>query len=256
MPSTRSTKQKTKWHVGCSGFHYREWRGVFYPDKLPQRSWFEYYSSRFDTLELNVTFYRFPQPKMLKNWYTISPAHFKFSVKVPRLITHYKQFNDTARLLDDFYTTTIEGLKEKTGAILFQLPPQFDYTPSRLDQLITQVHDRFTNVMEFRHASWWQQDVYDALAANNIIFCGHSYPKLPDEPVVNLPIAYYRFHGIPKLYYSQYDQQELKRIGDALKKSKTLKEAFIFFNNTAALGAIKNAEWIKDYLDNKKVKTK
>src|ERR1700747_49503 len=111
-----------KWFIGCSGFHYKEWKGIFYPEKLPQRKWFEYYSSRFNTLELNTTFYRFPQLGVLQNWYEKSPADFRFSVKAPRLITHYKQFNDSRQLLADFYGTIREGLQDKLGPVLFQLP--------------------------------------------------------------------------------------------------------------------------------------
>src|SRR5437868_13191221 len=110
-----------QWHIGCSGYHYSSWKEVFYPKDLPQKKWFDFYASRFDTLELNVTFYRFPQLRFLQNWYSISPDGFSFAVKAPRLITHFKQFNECERLLDDFYTTTKEGLAEKLGPLLFQL---------------------------------------------------------------------------------------------------------------------------------------
>ena len=93
------------YHIGCSGYHYRHWRGVFYPEKLPMRRWFEYYSQHFHTLELNVTFYRFPQLSFLENWYNQAPADFQFAVKAPQLITHYKQFHGVGQLLGDFYTT-------------------------------------------------------------------------------------------------------------------------------------------------------
>ena len=83
-----------KWHIGCSGYHYRDWKEVFYPPGLPQKKWFEYYNSHFDTLELNVTFYRFPQLKFLQNSYDVSSPDFLFTVKEPRLITHYKKFNN------------------------------------------------------------------------------------------------------------------------------------------------------------------
>jgi len=238
---------KIKWHIGCSGFHYRDWKGVFYPTGIPQRKWFDYYSSQFDTLELNVTFYRFPQVKFLQNWYNISPAAFSFAVKAPRLITHYKQFNDCERLLDDFYTTTELGLKDKLGTILFQLPPKFHYTVERLDLLIRSMRKNFTNTVEFRHESWWTKDVFKMLKKEKIIFSGISYPKLPDEVVVTNKTAYYRFHGIPKLYYSSYTQASLKKVADDIKNSKTVKEAFIFFNNTATIAAIKNAVWIRKY---------
>ena len=110
------------WHIGCSGFHYRDWRGTFYPVKLPQKKWFDYYCEHFKTLELNVTFYRFPQLSFLQNWYQKAPADFRFSVKAPKAITHFKQFHDTARMISDFYETINNGLQEKLGPVLFQMP--------------------------------------------------------------------------------------------------------------------------------------
>jgi uncharacterized protein YecE (DUF72 family) len=237
-----------KWHIGCSGYHYRDWKNVFYPEKLPQRKWFEFYSSQFNTIELNVTFYRFPQLSFFENWYNISPPGFSFAVKAPRLITHYKQFNDCERLLGDFYGTVQEGLAEKTGAILFQMPPRFIYTPERLDLLIENMRPGFNNVVEFRHSSWWTDTIKKKLNKNKIIFSGISHPTLPDEAVVNFKIGYYRFHGVPKLYYSSYDIETLKRIADSLLENKKVKEVFVYFNNTATMGAIENALWLKKYV--------
>jgi uncharacterized protein YecE (DUF72 family) len=236
-----------KWHIGCSGFSYREWKDVFYPEKLPQRKWFEYYATHFDTLELNVTFYRFPQATVLQKWYDVSPEHFSFSVKAPRLITHYKQLNDCESLLDDFYTVVGDNLKDKTGCILFQFPPAFHYTPERLEKIIKNMRGGFKNVAEFRHPSWWQQQVYDVLGANKIVFSGISHPTLPDTPIINEDHIYYRFHGVPKLYYSVYDESFLQYIADEIVKAGK-QEVYIYFNNTAAVGAIQNARWIKDYL--------
>src|SRR3954470_19712801 len=119
---------KIKWHIGCSGFHYKHWKGVFYPEDLPQKKWFEYYCQFFDTLELNVTFYRFPQLSFLQNWHDKTPTKFRFAVKAPKAITHYKKFSGTADMLTDFYTTVRDGLKDKLGCILFQLPPRLSYS--------------------------------------------------------------------------------------------------------------------------------
>src|SRR5438105_15010687 len=111
-----------RWHIGCSGFHYPEWKKVFYPDGLAQSKWFDFYSEHFNTIELNTTFYRFPQVSFLQNWYKKSPASFNFSVKAPRLITHFKQFSGTERMLGDFYGSIRQGLQKKLGCVLFQLP--------------------------------------------------------------------------------------------------------------------------------------
>ncbi|MBL7735583.1 MAG: DUF72 domain-containing protein [Chitinophagaceae bacterium] len=237
-----------KWHIGCSGFYYREWKGGFYPEKLPQKQWFEFYAAQFNTLELNVTFYRFPQLSDLERWEQKSPPNFSFSVKAPRLITHYKQFNECKDLLDDFYDTVQKGLKEKLGIILFQLPPSFAYSKEKLDRLVQSLRSETGNAVEFRHSSWWRQEVFETLSAHKIIFCGISYPGLPDQVVANHPIAYYRFHGLPKLYSSAYSHMALKEAADSLLKNKNLEEVFLYFNNTASMNAIENARWINAYV--------
>src|SRR3982750_2937983 len=116
-----------KWWIGCSGFHYKHWKDIFYPQGLPQTKWFEFYCQHFNTLELNVTFYRFPRLSFLETWYKKSPKEFRFSVKAPRLITHFKQFHDSERFISDFYNVVKEGLKDKLGCTLFQLPPRSAY---------------------------------------------------------------------------------------------------------------------------------
>lgn len=232
------------WHIGCSGFHYKEWKEEFYPKGVPQRKWFEYYCTHFNTLELNVTFYRFPQVAFLENWYGKSPGHFTFSIKAPRLLTHYKKFNDTRQLLDDFYNTAREGLKDKLGPVLFQFPAQVTYDEALLQRIIEQLDSSFINVLEFRDAGWWRQDVYQLLAKHKIIFCGMSHPTLPDEAIINTTTAYYRFHGVPKLYYSEYATSFLDRISREIASHPFIKTAYLYFNNTAALAAIHNAHYL------------
>jgi uncharacterized protein YecE (DUF72 family) len=238
-----------KWWIGCSGFHYKEWKNVFYPDKLAQRKWFDYYSERFYTIELNVTFYRFPQLAFLQNWYQKSPDEFLFAVKVPRLITHFKQLKDCERYLSDFYGTIREGLKNKLGPVLFQFPPKLGYSDEILERIVTQLDLSFTNAIEFRHQDWWNDDVYKALGRKKIIFCGISHPSLPDEAIVNTSKAYYRFHGVHKLYYSSYSEEKLREIAFQLKANKKLKEVYIYFNNTASVAAIENITRLKSILE-------
>lgn len=229
------------WYVGCSGFHYPEWKKVFYPESLPQKKWFDYYSQHFKTLELNVSFYRFPQLSFLQNWYSKSPDSFSFSLKAPRLITHYKQFSETERMLGDFYGTVRAGLKEKLACVLFQLPERLTYTVERLKKIIDSLDVSFTNVVEFRHESWWQQKVYDELALHNVSFCSQSHPKLPDDVVHNTPIIYYRFHGVPQLYKSQYKKIKIQSVIDQIRARGGTSNAYIYFNNTMGIAGIRNA---------------
>lgn len=233
--------------IGCSGFHYKEWKEVFYPRGLPQRKWFDYYSQQFNTLELNTTFYRFPQLRFLQNWYSMSPAVYRFSVKAPRLITHYKQFKDSKRMLGDFYGTSREGLSNKLGCILFQLPDRVKYSEEMLDHIIENMDPSFTNVIEFRSNSWWKQRVYNKLRKNKIHFCSISYPGLNEKVIQATPLVYYRFHGIPRLYRSCYKKDLVINVADQISGNKQTTEAFIYFNNTWGTGALRNARQLLTY---------
>lgn len=230
------------WHIGCSGFHYREWKGEFYPEKLAQSKWFDFYASHFDTLELNTSFYRFPTLKSLEAWYQKAPPGFSFSAKMPRSITHFKKFNDTARMVNDFYTVLRAGLKEKLGCVLIQLPPQYQYSMENLEKILAQADYSFQNVIEFRHESWWRQDVQQKLSEMNISFCGVSFPKIKfDDAVANYRVCYYRFHGVPKLFYSEYDPSFIEKIFHQVAENEKIATAYIYFNNTASMAALHNA---------------
>lgn len=237
-----------KYFIGCSGFSYKEWKGEFYPAKLPQKQWFEFYTTQFNSLELNVTFYRFPDAAMLKGWYDRSPGDFLFAVKAPRLITHYKKFNDAESQLQDFYGAIAEGLKTKLGPVLFQLPRQLVYSEELLEKLIHSMDKKFINAIEFRDSSWWIPEVEKALAENKIIFCGISHPTLPDPFIHNTQDVYFRYHGVPKLYYSEYCEDLMKDMAEKLRSPK-IQHAYIYFNNTANGSAIHNARQLKQMLD-------
>ena len=238
---------KTKFHIGCSGFHYKHWRGGFYPQKLAQSKWFDFYCQHFLSLELNVTFYRFPQLSFLQNWYKKSPPEFRFAVKAPRIITHYKQFHATEDLIREFYDVIQNGLQEKLGCVLFQLPPRIGYSVERLDRIIASIDTNFKNTIEFRHVTWWREDVYQQLAKKKISFCGQSHPLLPQDIIQNTSFLYYRFHGIPELYKSPYEAAILRKAADEINASGKTKEAFIYFNNDIEVSAIANAREMINY---------
>ena len=237
-------------YIGCSGFHYKEWKSFFYPDGLPQTKWFQFYCAHYNTLQLNTTFYKFPTEKSLAKWYNTSPDDFMFSVKAPKAITHFKKFNDCERLLEDFYNAAQQGLQQKLGCILFQLPPQLVYSEHLLHKLIESMHKGYKNVIEFRHASWWNEDVYKKLKEHNIIFCGESYPKLFDEIISTNKNIYYRFHGVPVLYKSLYSEEFVAKIYNEIEAIRP-GEAWIYFNNTWGTSALTNSKFLQD-ISNKK----
>jgi uncharacterized protein YecE (DUF72 family) len=230
-----------KWHIGCSGFHYKHWKETFYPQGMPQRKWFDHYCQHFSTLELNNTFYNFPKITSLNKWYEDSPSEFLFSVKAPRTITHYKKFIATEERVKELYDTITNGLQEKLGPVLFQMPPNYTYSEDRLERIFKNLDPSFTNVVEMRHESWWNADVYQALAGHNITFCGMSHPTLPKQVVQNAPTLYYRMHGAEHLYSSAYSKEELIKLADEIKASAA-EEAFIYFNNDIGTSAVYNAK--------------
>lgn len=230
------------WHIGCSGFHYKHWRGTFYPFDLPQKRWFEYYADQFRTLELNVTFYRFPKLSVLKDWYAKAPLDFSFSVKAPKAITHFKQFHGTIDMITSFYQTIHEGLGDKLGPVLFQFPPRFHYDEDRLDRVLSQLDPAFDNVLEFRHEGWWCNEVYERLRQHGVSFCGMSYPGLPDPPVITGPVVYYRFHGVPDLYRSGYSDEALKTFAGHFRNGSQTESIWCYFNNDIDVAAIYNAK--------------
>jgi uncharacterized protein YecE (DUF72 family) len=241
--------QKINWHIGCSGFSYKEWREEFYPKGLAQSKWFSYYTQHFDTLELNVTFYRFPTLNSLRGWYDKAPAQFSFSAKVPRSITHFKKFEDTESMINDFYGLLKEGLQEKLACVLFQLPPSLIYSKEKLEKIVNQVDPAFNNVIEFRHESWWKKNIQTILKKHNISFCGVSFPKISfDDAIINTPTCYYRFHGVPKLFYSEYDKTFIEKIHNQIVQNKKVERAYIYFNNTASLAALHNAKYFQSLI--------
>jgi len=230
-----------RWWIGCSGFYYKHWKERFYPKGLPQRKWFEYYCENFNTVELNVTFYRYPKPEALRGWYARSPAKFRFTVKAPRLVTHFKKFHNALREAGDFYDLVANGLGDKLGCVLFQLPPNLVYSEGNLENIITTLDPAFTNVVEFRHESWWNDHVYRTLREQKVVFSGISYPGLPEKVVRSVPVLYYRFHGVPQLYVSRYSLSQITATADEIRAFRGLHDVYIYFNNDVHVEAIRNA---------------
>jgi uncharacterized protein YecE (DUF72 family) len=160
--------------VGCSGWQYRHWRGNFYPADLPQREWLEYYATRFDTVEVNNSFYLLPREGLLATWRARVPARFLFAVKASRYLTHMKKLKDPQDPLHRILSRARE-LQEKLGPMLYQLPPQLQKNIGRLSEFIGALPDKKTirHAIEFRHPSWYDEDVFEALDRNNVTLCLH-----------------------------------------------------------------------------------
>ncbi len=227
--------------VGTSGYFYRGWKGGFYPGDLPLARYFDYYQESFDTVELNASFYRFPTPEAVRRWYREAREGFLYAVKAHREITHLKKFADPSRVRD-FYEV-VAGLGEKLGPVLFQLPPSFRYRPEHLDRLMAALDPGYKNAIEFRHPSWWNETVYQALRAAGVAFVSVSAPGLPED-YVETAFAYLRFHGRTAWYRYDYSENELLRWARAARG----REVYAYFNNTDAGHAPKNALRFRELL--------
>ena len=239
----------TPYHIGCSGWFYWDWKGLFYPEAMATSEWFGYYAKQFDTVELNAPFYSWPTVATVKSWRRKAEKPFVYTVKVSELITHVKQFQGTKTLIKDFGFIA-DLLGEQMGCFLFQLPPSFHFSEARLSAIVEQLDPKRRNVVEFRHKSWWNEEVYEAFRENNIIFCSCSGPKLPDDVIKTADELYIRFHGTGKWYRHDYSSEELADWARRIIKAKA-KKAWIYFNNDYDGFAIKNAKELLRLLEAK-----
>ena len=232
--------------VGCSGWRYWKWRDSFYAG-VPQNNWFDHYLKHFDTAEINASFYSWPTVASVQAWRR-QPGEKKFvyTVKVCELITHVKRFKGTKTLIRDFGMIA-DILGDQMGCFLFQLPPSYRYTKSRLNDIVSQLDPARRNVIEFRHASWWNEAVYRAFRKAGIIFCSCSGPRLPDELVRTADEVYVRLHGPKRWYRHDYSKDELTEWGDRIKLSGATR-AWIYFNNDNDAHAPKNATVLRRML--------
>ena len=226
--------------VGCSGWYYWHWCECFYPAGTPSSQWFAYYASQFRTVELNAPFYSWPTVETVKGWVRqAGRRRFIYTVKACELITHVKRFSGTKTLVKDF-AHIADLLGPRMGCFLFQLPPSYRYTPARLSGIVSQLDLRRRNVVEFRHKSWWNDDVHATFREAGIIFCSCSGPRLPDELVKTADDVYVRFHGTKRWYRHDYSKQELTVWADRIRNCGA-RRVWAYFNNDRECNAVRNA---------------
>jgi uncharacterized protein YecE (DUF72 family) len=229
--------------LGTSGFSYGHWVGRFYPPDLPRHGWLEYYAKYFDTVELNVTFYRLPTERALTAWYRRTPSHFIFALKGNRLITHQKKLRGVEGLIRRFYQLA-DMLKEKRGPILWQLPPSLRKDVDLLSSFLNQLNPKYENVIEFRHISWFCDEIYELLNRFSVGYCIVSCPDFPTHLQVTVPWAYIRWHGLGNWYRYDYTRRELERWAEQIRQLKA-ERVYGYFNNDYNAWAPKNCLELK-----------
>lgn len=238
--------------IGTSGYSYPHWGdGVFYPEGLSQQKWLEYYTQKFNTVELNVTFYRLPRESMFKGWYERTPGDFSFVVKGSRFITHIKRLKECEEPLK-LFLDRVKFLKEKLSCILWQLPPKFKADEERLISFIKllKVQKKYRQVFEFRNKSWYKDSIFEILKEHNMALCIADWPEFSRQGPVVADFVYLRRHGVgAHLYGGCYTSRHLKR--DAKMLNPWLEEGrdvYIYFNNDAHGYAPENALFLKKLL--------
>ncbi|MFH1775743.1 MAG: DUF72 domain-containing protein [Chloroflexota bacterium] len=236
------------YYIGTSGWHYDHWRDTFYPQGLSRAEWLKFYASHFATVELNNSFYRLPSEAAFANWHDSSPASFTFAVKVSRFITHIKRLKGSGEAVAKFIARA-EGLGEKLGPLLYQLPPNMKRDDERLESFLSILPPARKHVFEFRHQSWLEDRVFEVLARYKVGFAAFDMPDTICPLVATADFAYIRFHGSTSLYSSDYSDKELSEWARRLAKlARHLKAVYIYFNNDSGGYALKNARTLSNYL--------
>lgn len=236
-----------KYFIGTSGWQYWHWKKVFYPENLSSKDFFDYYIKYFDTTEINASFYRDIRETTFLKWYQNSPKNFIYSVKLNRVVTHFKRLKVDRKTLDN-YINKISLLKEKLGVILIQLPPGLKFDVVLLEDFIGMLDKNFRYAIEVRNQSFICNSFFEILSKNNIAFCiADSAGRYPYHEVITADFVYIRLHGHERLYASSYSDKEL--VNYARKIKNWNKKTFVYFDNDFSGFAVLNALTLKKLLN-------
>ena len=239
MPNKSDDELGKKIHAGCSGWSYEDWVGPFYPKDAKPKDFLRLYSSVFDSVEIDSSFYRIPNSFMISQWKKNTPEGFLFCPKFPKKITHELKLQNVSSTLDYFYKT-VAGLGDKLGPLVLQMPPSFKYDKGMKDLtnfMSKDMKSGFGHVIEFRHASWFRDDVYKLLESHNVALCWSLNQYLKEVPTkLTSDFVYARMVGerdITTFNQKQKDRtKESKEMANSIKGvSGSIDDAFIFFNN-------------------------
>ncbi len=230
-------------HVGTSGWAYPAWKPAFYPEKLAQKKFLQYYSSRLNAVEVNFSFRQFIKESTLEGWMADTPADFVFCVKAHQSITHIRRLKDAdeplRRFLDSVQPLASAG---KLGPSLFQLPPNMKADAALLDDFCGKFPPNFRAAFEFRHESWFDDEVYRVLSKNNAALCFAESDAMKTPIVVTATFSYYR------LRQSEYSVDERESIALRLSKGiKARRELFAFYKHEdSPEGALYGEELLRE----------
>jgi uncharacterized protein YecE (DUF72 family) len=228
--------------IGTSGWQYRDWRPAWYPAKLPQRLWLEYYAERFAVVEVNNAFYRLPERDTFRRWRDRTPDDFTVAVKMSRYLTHVKRLRDPAEPVARFFGRA-EALGDKLGPVLLQLPPSLRVDVAALDATLSRFPDRVRVAVEPRHPSWWIDEVRDLLKQHRAALCWADRRGRPVTPLWRTAdFGYLRMHEGRAKPWPRYGRAALSSWVDRMcGESGAVPRMFVFFNNDPGGAAVIDA---------------
>lgn len=232
--------------IGTSGFHYKHWKGPFYPEKCPASKMLDHYLEHFDTVELNNSFYRLPEASAFDCWREATPGNFIFAVKASRFITHNKKLKDPENALDNLLPRAAH-LGPKLGPILFPLPPHWKVNPERLTNLLEILPRDVRYAFEFRELSWINSEIDAILKKFNAAFCIYELAGYHSPLHVTADFTYVRLHGpAAGKYQGSYSNDKLREWADQIKRwSRQLHAIYLYFDNDQLGYAAANAITLK-----------
>jgi uncharacterized protein YecE (DUF72 family) len=234
--------------IGCSGWSYPWWEGNFYPVGVRERDHLAYYSRKFPTVEVNMTFYRFPTVHIIEGWRDSTPEDFIFAMKMNRTVTHFKKLKGAERMTDSFISS-VDNLGEKLGPILLQLPPDLGPDLVLLEGFLSSLPVR-QYALEFRDKKWIQRSTLRLLERYNVAIV-MTDPPPPESPLITAEFAYVRWHGRSGAGY-EYDVRELREWADLLEPLD-VKTVFGYFNNDQGGAAPRNAQSLNELLEHRQL---
>lgn len=241
-----------QFYIGTSGWSYDDWIGEFYPEETEKTDMLNYYVEKFNSVEINATFYRLPFENMIKGWRNKAPERFQYAVKAPRQVTHYNKLEADPEYLNDFFKR-IEGLDEFLGPILWQLPPSLEKDMERLKRFLEIIDTDKHHTIEFRNDSWLDEEVYQVLEDHDVVPVSISSDSMPAEFPNTGNFVYYRFHGLSDNNAYNYSKKELDNWADKCAEALDAgKQAYVYFNNTAAGDAPINAKLFREMVERKR----
>jgi uncharacterized protein YecE (DUF72 family) len=236
--------------VGTSGWHYKHWKGPFYPKDMPDDELLSFYSNRFNTVEINNSFYQLPSKNTMKQWCQTVSDDFIFAVKASRYITHMKKLKDPEKSLSNFLDT-IDIMDDKIGPLLFQLPPRWRMNAERFETFLDNLPVKIPCTFEFRDKSWFDEKIYGLLSEYNAAFCIYDLKGEMSPEIVTADFVYIRLHGPGEnAYEGSYSKRKLNTwAGKFQKWMKKGKRIYCFFDNDQNGFAAKNALTLRQIIN-------